>query len=367
MIRIENLKLVFPGRLNLSIDKLSVEESTILTIIGPNGSGKTTLLNIIALFQKPDSGAMEIFGENILNLRNRLAYRRKISFIFSQPYLFNETVYDNVALPLRLRGAHDLRVVDEMLDLFKIAHLKMNLATTLSQGEKHRVSLARALACRPQLLLFDEPFSSLDPRFKESLINDLRRIIKRNRITTIFVTQDHFEALALCDTMAVMVNGRILQQGRPQDIFTRPALKEIADFVGVETIVEGPIYKKENNLCFIKVKDKMVEAVSEYNEGDNVFVCIRPEEVTVSRHIDASSARNHFKAAIVNIEPWRLEYKLSLDCGFSLVAYVTAQSVKNLDLRIGQEIIASFKATAAHVIRRELHNDTLRGSFKSHT
>lgn len=359
MIEIKNLKLDFPGRLNLFINKLSVEKGRILAIIGPNGSGKTTLLNIIALFQKPDNGSLEIFGENIFNMKDKLAFRRETSFIFSQPYLFNETVYNNIALPLCLRGMHDTGAVDEMLDLFKISRLKMNLAATLSQGEKHRVSLARAFVTKPKLILLDEPFLSLDSRFKESLISDLRRIIKLNKITTIFVTQDQSEALALCDTMAVMINGRVLQQAGPEDIFTRPGSKEVADFVGIETIIEGPICKKEGNLCFIKVKDKILEAVSEYSEGDDVFICIRPEDVVVSKHIDTNSARNHFKAIIINIEPWRLEYKLSLDCGFNLAVSVTAQSVKNLDLRIGQEIVASFKATAVHLIRRGSQDDTI--------
>jgi len=366
MIKIENLKLNFSGRLNLLVDNLSIEGGRIFTIIGPNGAGKTTLLNIIALFQKPDNGSIQIWGKDILKLRDKLNFRRNISFVFSQPYLFNETVYNNVVLPLRLRGMRDTGAVDEMLDLFKIGHLKMNMAATLSQGEKHRVALARAFVTRPKLILLDEPFLSLDARFKRLLINELRRIIKLSKATVIFVTQDQFEALALCDTMAVMVNGKILQHSGPEDIFARPGSKEVADFVGIETIVEGLICKKEGNLCFIKVKDKILEAVSEYSEGDEVFICIRPEDVVVSlpdrqagKRMDTNSARNHFNAIIINIEPWRLEYKLSLDCGFNLVAFVTAQSVKNLDLRIGREIIASFKATAVHLIRRGSQNDTI--------
>ena len=364
MLKIENLELNFPGRLNLFIDKLSIENGRTLAIIGPNGAGKTTLLNIIALFQKPDGGSIQIWGEDILKAADKLKFRRKISFVFSQPYLFNETVYNNIALPFRLRGVRKTQAVDEMLDLFKIGRLKMNMASTLSQGEKHRVALARAFVTQPRLVLMDEPFLSLDARFKRSLMNDLRRIVKLSKATVIFVTQDQFEALALCDTMAVMVNGKIMQQAGPEDIFVRPGSKEIADFVGIETIVEGRVYKKEENLCFIKVKDKILKAVSEYSAGDDVFFCIRPEDVTLSlpekqagEQIDTNSARNHFQAVIINIEPWRLGYKLILDCGFNLAASVTAQSVKSLDLRIGREITASFKATAVHVIRRESRDD----------
>lgn len=354
MIKIENLKLDFPGRLNLFISQLSIQKGRIFTVIGPNGAGKSTLLNIIALFQRPDSGIIEIWGKNILNLSDKLTFRRGISFIFSQPYLFNETVYSNIALPLRLRGVGDSKAVDEMLDLFRIGHLRQNNALTLSQGEMHRAALARALVSRPQLLLLDEPFLSLDPRYKEDLIGQLRSIIHKQGITAIFVTQDQLEALRLADDLAVMKDGRILQSGSPEDVFTRPGSKEIADFVGAETILEGVIVKKEDNLCFIRVGEKILEAVSPYDAGAGVFACIRPEDVVVSRHTDPNSARNHFKARISNIEHWGLEYKLSLDCGFNLIASLTRQSIENLGLKKDEDIFASFKATAIHLIRREI-------------
>ena len=366
MVEIENLNFGFSSGFSLSLGKLAIEKGQIFAIIGPNGAGKTTLLNIIALFKKIKSGGLRISGEDVHKTKNKLSLRRKMSFVFSQPYLLNDTVYNNVSLPLRLRGIRNEAYANEMLRVFKITHLRNNNANILSQGEKHRVSLARAFVTQPRLVLLDEPFLSLDVRFKESLINDLRKIIKLNKITAIFVTQDHFEALSLADTVAVMIRGKVLQQAAPGDVFTKPASRKVADFVGVETILEGPIYKKEDNLCFIKVKDKTLEAVSEYNEGDDVFICIRPEDVIISltagqaeKHTDINSARNHFKAKIINIEPWRLGYKLVLDCGFDLVASVTAQSIKNLDLKIGQEIAASFKATAIHLIRRGFPNDAI--------
>ena len=352
MIKIENLKLDFPGRFDLSIDRLSIEREKIFAIIGPNGAGKSTLLNIIGLFQEADKGSIEISGENILSLKNKSAFRRRISFIFSRPYLFNDTVYNNVALPLKLRGIHDTKTVEEMLGLLKIAHLKKNKAFTLSQGEMHRAALARAFVTKPDLILLDEPFLSLDARFKESLMNELRKIIKLNKITALFVTQDQSEALSLADIMAVMINGRILQHSSPEDIFTKPASKEAADFVGIETIIEGVISGKEENLCSIKIKNRTLEVVSEYDEGDDVFVCIRPEDIVISKHKDMTSARNHFAAKITGIEPWRLEYKLNLDCGFNLIASVTRQSIENLGLKAGDEVFASFKATTVHLIKR---------------
>lgn len=356
MIRIENLKFEFPQRLKLRVDDLYAEGGSTLAILGPNGAGKSTLLNIIALLQKPDSGSIEVSGENILVLKDKVRFRRKISLVLPQTYLLNETVYKNVALPLRLRGIRNARKVDEMLELFKISQLRDYKAGTLSQGQLRRVALARAFVTGPDLLLLDEPFLSLDPRYKESLSAELRVILRKSRATTLLVTQNHSEALSLADKLAVIKDGRILQQGRPQDIFLKPVSKEVADFVGIETLLEGNIARKENGLCFVNVRDRVLEAVSEYDAGDNVFACIRPEDVVISSQADAQcgldSARNRFGAVITGIEAWGLRYKITLDCGFNLVASVTRQSVETLELKPGKEVSVIFKATAIHLIRR---------------
>jgi tungstate transport system ATP-binding protein len=352
MIKIKNLKLRYSDRFNLCIEDLAVNEGNIFTVIGPNGAGKTTLLNIIAMFDKVDIGSVEVFGKDTAKIRNKLPLRREMSFVFSQPYLLKQTVFNNISLPLKLRGIFDKARVEKMLELFKIGHLRDSLANNLSQGEKHRVCLARAFITEPKLVLLDESFSSLDKRYKESLIHELRGIIKSNTTTALFVTQDHSEALSMADTMAVMKDGRILQQDRPQNIFNRPALKEVADFVGVETILPGEIINKEDNLCAVKVGNSIIEAVSEYEAGDKVFVCVRPENVIISLQTEQSSARNHFKARINQILPWALEHKLNLDCGFDLTAFVTRQSLESLGLKIGKEVFVSVKATAIHLIKR---------------
>lgn len=352
MIKLKDLHFTVSPEFSLTVNSLEIPEAKIFAVIGPNGAGKTSLLNIFALFQKINRGSLEIFGEDAYNSGKTIFFRRIMSFVFSQPFLLNDTVFNNVALPLKFRGRMDEARVNEMLEAFRIIHLKGRRADSLSQGEKHRVSLARAFVTQPRLVLLDEPFLSLDPKIKESLINDLRAMVKLNKITAVLVTQDQFEALSLADTMAVMMNGRILQRARPEDIFFKPASKEIADFVGVETILEGRIMKKEDSLCSVNVKGKILEVVSEYNIGDEVFVCIRPEDVTVSLRADKDSARNHFSAKITNIEPWRLGYKVSLDSGFSLIASLTKQSVESLGLGTGKEVFVSFKATAIHLIRR---------------
>jgi tungstate transport system ATP-binding protein len=352
MIKLRDLDFSPAPGFKLSVPRLDIPEGKVFAIIGPNGAGKTTLLNVFALFQRAGAGSLEMLGKDAYDPRNRLFLRRAMSFMFSQPYLLNDTVYRNVALPLKLRGEPDTGRVAEMLELFKISAFKDRNANTLSQGERHRVTLARAFVTRPELVLLDEPFSSLDARVKEAILRDLRGIFKTSGTTVVLVTQDQGEALSLCDSMAVMSGGKIAQQGSPQEIFARPASKEVADFVGVETLLPGSVSGNEDHLCSVKAGGKTLEVVSDCAAGDEVYVCVRPEDVTISKTPNAGSMRNHFAAKIISVETWRLEYKVALDCGFNLMAAVTKQSVAELGLKPGMDVFASFKATASHLIKR---------------
>lgn len=354
MIKLSNLRLGFDAGFNLAVDSLNIREGEVFAVIGPNGAGKTTLLNAMALLREPSSGSLEIMGKDALAPANKLFLRRAMSVVFSQPYLTNDTVYNNVALPLELRGRKDHEAVEEMLELFKIAHLKGRNAKTISQGESHRAALARAFVIRPKLVLLDEPFSSLDERVRDAIIRDLRKVVKASNAAVVLATQDQSGALTLCDTLAVMVNGKILQQGEPQDIFSRPVSAEVADFVGVETVLRGKVVSKRDNLCAVEAGGGTLMVVSGCEAGDSVFVCVRPEDVSVAAGAEVNSMRNHFRGKIISIEPWRLEYKLGLDCGFSLTAAVTKQAVEKLELKPGGEVYASFKATAVHLIKRNI-------------
>jgi len=354
MIKLSGLRVAFDSGFRLEVESLKVREGEVFAIIGPNGAGKTTLLNAMALLNRPAAGTLEIMGKNALSSANMLPLRRAMSAVFSQPYLTNDTVFDNVALPLRLRGLRDAAAVGEVLELFQITHLKERNAKTLSQGESHRTALARAFVTRPKLLLLDEPFGALDERVKESIIRDLRRVIKISGAAVVLVTQDQEGALTLSDTLAVLVNGRIAQQGEPQEIFARPVSKEVADFVGVETILPGKVASNQDNLCSVEAGGKTLMAVSSCVAGDNVFFCLRPEDISVSLNQDAGGRRNNFKAKVASVAPWGLEYKVELDCGFTLQAAVTKQLVDGLGLKPGAEVYASFKAVAAHLIKRNL-------------
>jgi tungstate transport system ATP-binding protein len=243
----------------------------------------------------------------------------------------------------------------EQLNRFGIGHLSHRSARKISGGEAQRASLARAFAIQPEVLLLDEPFASLDPPTRESLIEDLEGVLRQTQTTTLFATHDRQEALRLSDRIAVMNKGKILQIGSPEEVMNHPVDEFVASFVGVETILTGNVIKKDGGTFVASVSGKEIEAVGEVRIGEEVILCIRPENVVLSPppSKELTSARNLFPAKIEKIVSLGLYQKVHLDCGFPLVAYVTHHSMENLSLGEGKAVMASFKATAIHVIRRK--------------
>jgi len=279
--------------------------------------------------------------------------------VFQEPLLFDTTVFENVAAGLKIRGVgHDevKRVVEEYLDRFGIGHLAGRSARKLSGGEAQRTSLARAFAIRPEIIFLDEPFSSLDPPTRESLMGDLELILRQTRTTTIMATHDQMEALRLSDQIAVMNAGKIMQIGSPVQVMNHPLDEFVASFVGTETILTGKVIKRNAGTISVSVAGRDIEAVGDASPGESVILCIRPENVTVSTGLsnEITSARNVFSSVVKRIIPSGAFYKVELDCGFPLVAYVTSNAREDLSMHEGMDLTASFKATAIHVIRKKL-------------
>ena len=358
IVVINNLRHRYNHEIVLDVPVLEIRKGEILTIMGPNGSGKSTLLKVLGHLLRPTEGEMTFKGKRVEFGKNNLELRRQITLVFQETLLYDTRVEKNVASGLRFRHLpkRDInRIVDKWLRALKIGHLKSRYAFTLSGGEAQRVSLARGLALEPAVLLLDEPFGNLDPIIKEELIEDLRIILRDSDIAVVFVTQNKEEALALSDRVAIIEKGRILQVGTPQEIFNYPANEAVAAMVGVETIIRGRVLRQEEGLVFIEVAaDRVVEAVGVGNKDEEVLVCIRPEEVTILGEgigFRPSSARNRFRGEIKRITPWGVHYKVTLDCGFPLVAFLTKQSAQELSLSEGQFVTATFKATGVHLIR----------------
>ncbi len=341
----------------LQIPSLQIKDGEILSLIGPNGAGKTTLLQTLSFLSKPFQGEIFFRGQKVEANQSKLEYRRRLAMVFQDPLLFDTTVFNNVASGLKIRGMrkgeiHD-RVV-EQLDRFGIVNLKDRPAKTLSGGEAQRTSLARAFALQPEILLLDEPFASLDPPTRDSLIEDLENILRQHRTTTLFATHDRMEALRLSDRIAVMNEGKILQMGSPSEVMNQPVDEWVASFVGVETILNGKVIKKDRGTFWASVDGHEIEVVGNVPLGEKVVLCIRPENVTLSTRTSqgGTSARNVFFGKILRIVSLGLYQKIELHCGFPLVAYVTNHSLEELSLIEGKEVKASFKATAVTVIRK---------------
>ena len=365
LIEAKGLRVERGNAVILDIPLLTVEEGEVLSFIGPNGAGKTTLLQTLSFLVGPFEGTLVFRGRVVGSDLPILAYRRSLAMAFQEPLLFDTSVFENVASGLRIRGVPRAEMRDavrQSLALFGIGGLSDRSARSLSGGEAQRVSLARAFAVRPDVMLLDEPFASLDPRSREPLIEDMQAILRSTRTTTLLVTHDLMEALRLSDRIAVMDRGRICQVGEGDKVLNAPVDEFVASFVGIGTVLKGRVSKNKGATVFVTVSssDEEIESTGAMPLGETVLLCIRPENVTLSvgsgRTEEGapllSSARNLFPGIVTRISPMGFYYKIDLDCGFPLVSYVTLPSCEALKLEEGKAVMASFKATAVHMIRK---------------
>jgi tungstate transport system ATP-binding protein len=356
LLEARDLSVTYGGRRVLDVPSIGVAPGKVLTVIGPNGSGKTTLLLCLALLRKPDTGKIYYGGKIVPDGLSMMQMRRRFAVAFQEPLLLNTTVWDNVTLGLRLRGVAGQEIKDrahKWLERFGIASLAQRSARTLSGGEAQRASLARAFVLQPEVLFLDEPFAALDLPTRQTLFGDIVNILQETKFTTVMVTHDRNEAQTLAHRIAVIMKGKIAQFGSPKEIFSSPATEEIAKFVGVENVLEGTISASKDCIADINVQGHLIEGVSNCQPGGEVDVCIRPEDITLSLVRSSSSARNVFPGRITTMISAGPLVRVSLDCGFPLIALITRMSSDELQLETGRTVFASFKATAIHVIGRK--------------
>lgn len=234
LLQLSNLLVRREGRIVLDIPSLAIERGDVLAVVGPNGAGKSTLFLVLAGLLRADQGHIIFDGRMSPSLHD-LDYRRRIALVLQEPLLLDRSVYDNVALGLRFRKSPESQVTERVthwLDRLGVAHLASRPARKLSGGEAQRVSLARAFVLQPDLLLLDEPFTALDAPTRIRLLDDLRTALSETKMTAIFITHDLQEARKLATRMAVLLDGRIEQTGRPQDVFDGPINDRVAGFLG---------------------------------------------------------------------------------------------------------------------------------------
>ena len=335
---------------------ITVDKSEVFALIGPTGAGKTTLLRLLDLLDEPTSGRIYFDGlDTAASAKVRLEVRRRMAFVLQKPVVFNMSVYDNIAYGLKWRGIgeNSLRQrVNSILEIVALSAYKNRNARTLSGGEAQRVAIARAIAIEPELLLLDEPTANLDPISTLKIEELIQNIFHHYKTTIVMATHDLLQGRRLAHRIGVIVNGEIIQVGKVDEVFASPRNREVAEFVGIENIIDGVIIASEEGLATIGTGGKVIEAVSDYPIGEEVCACVRPEDITLALSPASSSARNSFVGGITQVVPLGPLIHVKIDCGFPLTALVTKRSAEELGLDKGKQVYATFKATGVHVIKR---------------
>lgn len=358
MIEAKDLSVSHGGQKVLDVPSLRVYRDEVLVIIGPNGSGKTTLLLCLTRLINPQTGTVSYQGVPVLDSKAVLHLHRKVAVVFQESLLLNTSVWDNVTLGLRLRNIKGDEIKargQKWLERFGITALAKRQARTLSSGEAKRASLARAFALQPEVLFLDEPFTALDSPTRQALLEDFESVLKETRGTTVMVTHDRNEALALADRVTVLMNGNIAQVGTPAEVFSSPVNEDVANFVEAGNILHGVVKAQGGGLASIQVGNQHIDASSELTAGTNVIVLLPYDDVTVmlpSSVPVTSSARNRLPGEVTRIFPTGSQVRVTIDCGFPLVALVTRRSAEEMDLKKGTQVYTSFKAVSTRVIKR---------------
>jgi len=355
VLGLRDVRLEYAAGFALEVSALDVVTGEVLAVIGPNGSGKSTLLRVLGLLERPTRGQVLVAGRPV-DARDALAERRRMATVFQEPLLADTTVIGNVTLGLGFRGvpaAAAARRATGWLERFGVGALAERAARTLSGGEAQRVALARALVLEPDVLLLDEPFAGLDQPTRTALLGDLGAVLRQDRITTVLVTHDRGEALALADRVAVLMGGRVQQLAPTAEVFQAPASEAVARFMGVETIVSGRVVDRADGVTRVAIAGCTLEVAAPAEPGRDVRVAIRPEDVTLALGPErggASSARNLLAGSIARITVTDTGARIVVDCGFPLVATITPRSLAELGLVEGMPVTVAFKAGAPHLL-----------------
>lgn len=300
-LEIRNLTKHFGAFVALDQVDLAVARGEFLVLLGPSGCGKTTLLRAIAGLERQDAGEIFHGGEEI---SRRSPALRDFGIVFQSYALFpNLTVGENVAYGLKSRKAHRgagrqwvQRRVEAMLELVGLPGIEHKFPAQLSGGQQQRVALARALATAPDLLLLDEPLSALDAIERVRLRAEIRHLQSQLGVTTIMVTHDQEEALAMADRIVVMRSGRIQQVGGPQDIYRAPANDFVADFIGRGNLIEGPAVGE----CHVRIGDLTLRCAEPLSPGRTHRFYVRPEDICL--HGTLEQGENSFYASVLKHE-----------------------------------------------------------------
>ena len=340
-LEIRGLQRLFAGLSGVRDFDFGAERGELVSLLGPSGCGKTTVLRAVAGFERPDRGDISLDGRDIARLP---VNQRRIGMVFQNYALFpNMTVGDNIAFGLRIakRPAAEIAARSaEMLDLIKLPGLALRYPAQLSGGQQQRVALARALAVEPKLLLLDEPLSALDAKIRVALREEIRTVQRRLGITTLFVTHDQQEALAISDRIVVMNEGRIEQVGVPSDVYNFPKTRFVASFVGTLNLIEARTVDARAGTVSVEGQAvRLAGPLAERAAGDACTLALRPEAITLD---GGAEGRNALAAIVENVEFLGALVRIRVAVGRQALSIDTFNTPARSPPERGQAVTVSF-------------------------
>lgn len=349
MISIRNL-FVELGDFTLKDASLDVEDGEYMVVVGPSGAGKTVLLESIAGLFPLKQGEIWLRGKEATWLKPE---QRRVSIVYQDHALFPHlSVRENIVFGLRMHKTKPEEIRDALtrvVDLFGISSLLHRRPTTLSGGERQKVALARALCVSPDVLLLDEPLSSLDPQTREEIETELQNLHRALKVTTLHVTHNFEEAVALGRRIAVIGEGEVKQVGTPEEIFRRPNSEFVARFAMSRNIFTGELGPLAAEPHQFKTGGRIF-AVENGNGGGNRAI-IRPEDVMLSPGARPASGRNVFSGKIIRITDRGSTLYVDIDLPPAVTALATRHMFHEMKLEVDMQVNVCFEASSVHVFQ----------------
>ena len=353
IIELSNITKTFPDKVVLDDVSLSVKKGEFLTILGPSGCGKTTLLRLLAGFYSATKGEIRIGGEVMTDVPPHL---RPVNTVFQRYALFpNYNVFDNIAFGLKLQKVDRKEIeqrVKRALKMVGMPDYEHRDVQSLSGGQQQRVAIARAIVNRPQVLLLDEPLAALDLKMRKDMQMELKEMPRSLGITFVYVTHDQEEALTLSDTIVVMTEGVIQQNGTPTDIYNEPCNAFVADFIGESNILNATMVRDR----LVSFMGKEFECIDEgFGENTPVDVVVRPEDVYIIRNAEAAMFHGTVRSCIFK----GVHYEMYVDTPDGYEIMIQDYNC----FEVGSEVGMMIKPADIHVMRKERTENHVEGTI----
>ncbi len=354
MLRLQNISKIYPD-FSLKNIHFEVRKGEYFVLLGKSGSGKSMLLEIIAGIKKQDSGQIILKDSDI---SHKKIQKRGCVLVYQDSALFpHMSVYDNLLFTLK---NHKFKMSDaceriaEMAGFVSIEHIMNRTPVNLSGGEIQRVALGRALVVRPEILLLDEPLSSLDVQMRGDLQSLLHKINQTGQ-TIIHVTHDFTEAVSLSDRVAVIENGEIIQQGFTEEVFQNPRNEFVADLSGVKNFFKVTLHSDSDydDICMAKPFNKNIQfrVMADHNHHEG-YLTFSSSDVILSDLKPESSAANNFQGKVTDVVPHGLGIEVIVDIGVHITAQISKKAFREFDIEAGKTVWVSFKASACRFIEK---------------